>query len=83
MVKTDEKLTCLAMGGTKLLIGEVDRAGNILRSKRYPSLIASGAGQREVLAPVVEAVNDYLKTVGLAYGPMPRWGWGWSAVWTT
>jgi glucokinase len=78
MVKINEGPTCLAMdlGGTKLLIGEVDEEGNILRSKRYPSRIAENAGQREVLASVVDSVIDYVKTVGLARGPIRALGMG-------
>ena len=29
------------LGGTKILIGELDQAGNILESKVYPSKVAS------------------------------------------
>lgn len=58
----------LDLGGTKLLVGEVDTEGKILRSKRYPSAIAAGAHQKEVLASVIEAVDDYIATYGLKSG---------------
>lgn len=56
------------LGGTKLLIGEVDEEGKVLRSKRYPSLIASGASQTEVMKDVVKCIEDYLKKYMLVPG---------------
>jgi len=54
--------TCLALdlGGTKLLIGEVDREGQILRSKQY----ASGSmTQQEAVQVLCAALDDYTVTV--------------------
>ena len=51
----------LDLGGTKLLVGEVDSSGNVLRSRRYPSAIAAGAGQTEVMASVLACTDEYLK----------------------
>jgi glucokinase len=77
-VNMNDQLTCLAidLGGTKLLIGEVDEEGRILRSKRYPSRIAAGDRQHEVLEAVAGATEDYLGTVGLAHGPLRAIGMG-------
>ncbi len=58
----------LDLGGTKLLIGEVDAEGKVLRTKRYPSKIYAGATQQEVLDSVIESVDDYLATYGLKAG---------------
>ena len=49
------------LGGTKLLIGEVDGRGNVLRSERYPSAVASGADQREVMAQIIDSIDAYLE----------------------
>lgn len=51
----------LDLGGTKLLIGELDKDGKILRSKRYPSGYKS---QREAVDGVLSCIEDYKKTVG-------------------
>lgn len=53
----------LDYGGTKLLIGEVDAAGAVLRSKRYPT----GAGnQEEAVRIVTESLKDYKESIGFA-----------------
>lgn len=51
----------LDLGGTKLLIGELDKDGNILRSKRYPSGYTS---QQATVEGVLACIEDYKKTVG-------------------
>ena len=48
-------------GGTKLLIGEVDAQGNILRRKRYPSGCRTEAEAVKVLK---DSLEDYMETVG-------------------
>lgn len=58
----------LDLGGTKLLIGEVDMRGKVLRSRRYPSAIAEGAGQTQVLENVMEQVDAYLQEYSLVPG---------------
>lgn len=58
----------LDLGGTKLLIGEVDEQGKVLRSKRYPSAIAAGATQTEVMESIKEDVDDYLEEYQLVPG---------------
>ena len=52
---------CLAMdlGGTKLLIGIVNGAGEILACRRYPSPLASGAGQVEIAAHMLACLEDF------------------------
>lgn len=48
------------LGGTKLLIGEVDAEGHILREKRYPSTFRD---QRDAKDYIFRAIDDYLVTV--------------------
>lgn len=45
-------------GGTKLLIGEVDAQGNILRRKRYPSGCREEADAVRVLT---DSLRDYMR----------------------
>ncbi len=45
------------LGGTKLLIGEMDGDGNILRTKKYPS---GRLSQREALELIVNSLEDFL-----------------------
>lgn len=45
------------LGGTKLMIGEMDRSGHILRTKRYPSGYLT---QREALALIEDSIDDFL-----------------------
>lgn len=45
------------LGGTKLLIGEMDREGRLLRTKRYPSGRLSKA---EAMALIQNALDDFL-----------------------
>lgn len=60
----NEKITCLAidLGGTKILVGEVDESGNVLRSKKYKSAIDN---QKLALDSIIAAIDDYMKNVGL------------------
>lgn len=53
----------LDLGGTKLLIGEVNAEGRILRSKQYPS---GPLNQRQAAELIDASLDDYLQTVGLA-----------------
>jgi predicted NBD/HSP70 family sugar kinase len=56
------------LGGTKLLIGEVDEAGHVLRNKCY----ASGfLGQQEACDLIFRSVDDYMATMALPSCP-PR-----------
>ncbi len=53
-------------GGTKLLIGEVDEDGTVLRSKRY----ATGfMRQADAVRALMEAVRDYRDNIGFAGKP--------------
>ncbi|MCR4920221.1 MAG: ROK family protein [Bacteroidaceae bacterium] len=56
------------LGGTKLLIGEVDEAGHILRRKYYPSGFLN---QQEARALIFRSMDDYLATTAEA-GCMPQ-----------
>lgn len=49
------------LGGTKLLIGEVDKSGKILRSKRYES---GHLNQDEAMAVIIASLDDYIENVG-------------------
>lgn len=53
----------LDFGGTKLLIGEVDRDGNILASKRYTT---GYVNQQSAVDIIKSSLGDYLRTVGTA-----------------
>lgn len=54
-------------GGTKLLIGEVDAAGVVLRSKRYPTGFTR---QTDAIQALLRAVRDYRDNVGFAGEPV-------------
>lgn len=58
-----EKETTLAvdLGGTKLLIGEVDRSGTILHSRKYPS---GYMDQKQAADRILECVRDYIHQTG-------------------
>jgi predicted NBD/HSP70 family sugar kinase len=51
----------LDLGGTKLLIGELDRCGNILKYKKYDSGFFN---QQAALEIIKESLDDYIQTVG-------------------
>lgn len=51
----------LDLGGTKLLIGELDSNGNILKYKKYDSGFFN---QQAALTIIKESLDDYIKTVG-------------------
>lgn len=51
----------LDLGGTKLLIGEVDSRGNILRYKKYDS---GYCDQQAALEIIKSSLDDYIRTVG-------------------
>jgi glucokinase len=46
------------LGGTKLLVGEADASGRILRYRKYPS---GYLDQKQALLCIAEAVDDYMK----------------------
>ncbi|MDR1527689.1 MAG: ROK family protein [Dysgonamonadaceae bacterium] len=51
----------LDLGGTKLLIGELDGNGNILKYKKYNSGFFN---QQSALEVIKESLDDYIQTVG-------------------
>ena len=51
----------LDLGGTKLLIGEMDANGNILRYKKYDS---GYFNQKAALQIIKTSLDDYIRTVG-------------------
>lgn len=53
----------LDFGGTKLLIGEVDEKGNILREKRYPTGCRK---EKQAVEVLLASLRDYVETVGFA-----------------
>lgn len=52
----------LDFGGTKLMVGEVDAEGHILRSKQYPTGYCS---QREAIKIMFDATDDYLANIAV------------------
>lgn len=63
-----ETYLCLDFGGTKLLVGEVDAAGNILRYKKYDT---GYFNQQEAVDMINESIADYIATMGWHNGRMP------------
>lgn len=56
-----ETYLALDLGGTKLLIGEVDSRGNILRYKKY----ASGYFNQQAAVEIIKSsLDDYIRTIG-------------------
>lgn len=51
----------LDLGGTKLLIGELDKQGNILKYKKYNS---GYLNQQSALETIKASLDDYISTVG-------------------
>lgn len=51
----------LDFGGTKLLIGELDKEGNILRKKQYDT---GYTNQSDAVKGIFESLRDYKNTVG-------------------
>jgi len=51
------------LGGTKILIGELDKRGNILKYKKYDSGFFN---QQSALAIIKESLDDYIRTIGWA-----------------
>ncbi|TCL54858.1 putative NBD/HSP70 family sugar kinase [Kineothrix alysoides] len=52
----------LDFGGTKLLIGELDEEGHVLRSKRYDTRLSE---QKEVAEAILNDLTDYIKAMGI------------------
>lgn len=56
-----ETYLCLDFGGTKLLIGEIDASGNILRYKKYDT----GYFNQQAAADLIHSsIADYINTMG-------------------
>jgi predicted NBD/HSP70 family sugar kinase len=53
------------LGGTKLLIGEVDKDGKILRSKKYNSGFLD---QKQALQLIISSLEDYIQSIGFDFG---------------
>jgi Transcriptional regulator/sugar kinase len=51
----------LDLGGTKLLIGELDNCGNILKYRKYDSAYFN---QQSALEIIKESLDDYIRNVG-------------------
>ncbi|MDR2804178.1 MAG: ROK family protein [Dysgonamonadaceae bacterium] len=63
----------LDLGGTKLLIGELDSNGNILKYKKYDSGFFN---QQSALEVIKKSLDDYIKTVGWNENPPVAMGAG-------
>jgi predicted NBD/HSP70 family sugar kinase len=48
-------------GGTKILVGELDACGNVLKYKKYDSVFFN---QQSALDIIKESIDDYIKTIG-------------------
>ena len=58
----------LDLGGTKLLIGQVDKHGNVLKYKKYDSGFFS---QQAASGIIRQSLDDYISTVGFVGGERP------------
>ena len=58
----------LDLGGTKLLVGQVDKHGNVLRYKRYDAGFYS---QQAALEIIRASLDDYISNVGFVNGERP------------
>ncbi|MDC7287975.1 ROK family protein [Blautia schinkii] len=56
------------LGGTKLLIGEIDNNGNVLRSERYPTPLLETKTPQTAINKVLQIVSDYLQKFSLHPG---------------
>jgi predicted NBD/HSP70 family sugar kinase len=63
----------LDLGGTKLLIGELDSNGNILRYKKYDSGFFN---QQSAVEVIKQSLDDYIHTVGWTDSPPLAMGVG-------
>ena len=63
-----ETYLALDLGGTKLLVGEVDNQGNILNHKRYST---GYVDQTTALGIIKNSIDDYIQTTGWANGVPP------------
>lgn len=63
-----ETYLCLDFGGTKLLVGEVDASGNILRYKKYDTGFFN---QQKAVDMINESIADYIATMGWHNGQKP------------
>lgn len=61
------------LGGTKLLIAEIDELGNIYRQKRY---VTGFFNQESALDIIRQSLDDYIKTVGFIDGTPEAMGIG-------
>lgn len=55
------------LGGTKLLIGEVNKKGEILQSKRYST---GYNNQDQIITAIYEALDDYIDSCGFVGTPI-------------
>jgi predicted NBD/HSP70 family sugar kinase len=65
---TNNTYLALDFGGTKLLVGQTDDNGNVLRHKRYDT---GYVNQTSALDIIRRSVDDYIATVGWATGTKP------------
>lgn len=57
----EETVLAVDLGGTKILVGELTKAGEIIASKKYPSDVSS---QRAATEKIKIAIADYLQEYG-------------------
>lgn len=68
IIKMGNTFLALDLGGTKLLIGEVDSQGKVLNHKQYKT---GYIDQLTALSIIKVSLDDYINTVGWAFGQKP------------
>lgn len=58
----NETYLALDLGGTKLLVGEVDRSGTVLSSRAYPT---GHISQRQATELIVASIDDFMRSEGI------------------
>ncbi|MGX7417272.1 ROK family protein [Carnobacterium gallinarum] len=67
METKEQTILSIDLGGTKILIGEVNELGEVLASKRYPSDVSS---QINAVLKIKAALNDYQESIGFIGNPI-------------
>lgn len=70
---SENTVLAVDLGGTKLLIGEVDSGGKVLRSKKYESGYLT---QEQASELIIRSITDFMDTVGFEKGCPARLGVG-------
>ncbi len=68
-MSTDNTYLALDLGGTKLLVGEINEDGTVLNHKRYDTGYIT---QETALRIIKNSIGDYINTRGWATGSSPK-----------